>query len=92
LEDALKPFSKTNTYKGITSLHVLLASSGFVVVSKAQQTMFFPKCHFLWSWGKMISLMTLTNPVTAEYLMPVPTPHMHSQALSIGKTSSSAAF
>lgn len=44
LKDVLEPFSKTNTYKRITSLHVLLASKGFVVVSKSQQTRFFLKC------------------------------------------------
>lgn len=71
LRDVLKPFSKTNTYKRITSLHVFLASKGFVVVSKSQQTVFFLKCCFQpWSWGKMISLMTLTIPATAGYYSP----------------------
>lgn len=46
LEDVLKPFSKTNTYRRITSLRVLLASNGFVGVSGMQQTLFLLKCHF----------------------------------------------
>lgn len=81
LEDVLKPFSKTDAYKRITGLPVRLASNGFVVVSKSQETMVFLKCHFQpWSWGKMISLTTLTNPLTAGYLFPLPTPRKPSQA------------
>lgn len=53
LEDVLKPFFKTNTYKGITSLCVLLASNGFVGVSRMQHTLLLLKLHFQpWVWGK----------------------------------------
>lgn len=57
LEDALKLFSKTNTYRSITSLRGLLGNNVFCNVFQIVANHVFPKIPLsVMELGKMISL------------------------------------
>lgn len=89
LEDALKPFSKTNTYRGITSLCGLLGNNVFYNVFQMVANHVFPEILLsVVELGKMISL---SNRQTLPLLgMCSLSPCTHSQAKTAEKTSSSA--